>query len=141
MVIVGIISLIFITFVFGANKSFALCQEKASCYSPHDYGATNPLCQTEEYEPCDSWMLWDVYFTRTEQWSQTAIQYNVFNAGWSRTYSTLIYPDQGPYHFSGSQYIGSTTNHILDIRRISGPSGAFDELTLAVRYVADDPTK
>jgi len=120
------------------NDAFAQCKAKEGCSAEDDTGP-NPLCESGTYNPCDSWMLWDVYFTRTQQLNQTTVQYLVVNAGWVKNYSTLIHQDPGDYHFSGTHYVGSSANHNVQIRRTYGPSGGFTDLSLQVEYVANKP--
>lgn len=140
VVIIGILALLASMPITGTNKAYAECQAIAGCAAEDDTGP-NPLCESATYDPCNSWMLWDVYFTRTQQLGQTTVRYKVINSGWSKSYSTLVYKDPGDYHFSGKQYIGLSTNHNVEIRRTYGPGGAFTDLSLEVEYAADDPTK
>jgi len=123
------------------NTAFAQCKAKASCSVGDDTGSS-PICESETYDPCDNLMLWDVYFTRTDHQGQpyTTLICVIENSGWNRSYTSQWYAPEESFHFEGSAYIGSSTNHRIVIYR-SGATGNYTDITVAAQYVADDPTK
>ena len=121
------------------NDAFAECKAKAGCYAEDDTGYP-VLCESGSYDPCDSWFSWDVYFHRNNYHIQTSTTFEVQYSGWARTYSAYVY-SPGDYHFSGTHFAGTSSKHNARIVRTYGTGGTFEDLTLAVTYYADDPTK
>jgi hypothetical protein len=120
------------------GDAYAICQDRAGCYVADDT-PVNPICLSDPYDPCDYWMLWDVYFTRTAQTGSPAtLHYWLENAYWSRSYSSQNY-SAGNYHFNGSYYIGPSTGQRIHIERIGTNTGNFTNISLQLEFVADDP--
>lgn len=137
--IIGLLVILTLVPIMGLNDACAECQQKASCSAEDDTGPST-LCESGSYDPCDSWMSWDVYFHRNGEWIQTTTRFEVYGSGWYRDYYALVWAE-GNYHDYGSVYVGPSSDHNARIRRTYGTGGAFEDLTLAVTYYADDPTK
>jgi hypothetical protein len=127
--------------VFVANSmAFAQCKAKESCYVADDTGP-NPICSTSTYNACDNWLLWDIYVDRTEMEEyQPNLVCAIQNSGWSQTIHSHLFDPGQSHHVDGTHYCSSKSNHKITITRY-GPTGYFEEITVAAVYVADDPTK
>jgi hypothetical protein len=144
-VVFGVIaSMILITLAIHSVAQ-AMCHTKAYCYAEDDTGG-QPLAIDGPYDPCDSWILYEWEFYRTSQTGQrSAIRFTVMEGTTYKWYSQHSSDDyeEGHYDGSGSAYVGSSSNHTLQIRRASPglTSGNFEDMAVGVNYVADDPTK
>ena len=99
----------------------------------------NPICSTGTYNACDNWLLWDIYFDRTElEEDQPTLACYIVNSGWSRTIHSHLFTAGQSHHVDGTHYCGSTGNHKIVIDQY-GTTGYFEDITVAAQYVADNP--
>lgn len=142
MKIIKLTLALFLIIAFAAiqnNDANAGCRINESCSVADDTGPS-PICESGTYDPCDSWMSWDVYFTRTEHQGlpYTTLICVIENSGWNRQYTSRWYNPNQSYHFEGTHYVGSSSNHKIVIYR-SGATGNYIDISVQAVYFADTP--
>jgi len=74
IVLLAIISFGSFTIAYGVYAGYK------NCVAYYDTGS-NPLCSTDTYDPCNSWLKWTLKFHRTAKTDDvTVIQYRILEA-------------------------------------------------------------
>jgi len=136
------ILLVMICFVvligFGiSNNAFAQCSSDKYIWTDDDEGL-NPLAETGNYDPCDNWLHWSFQFDRNGNTSgRTIIQYRIIQASFYISADSEDYDPYETHYLSGSEYVGASNEHNLEIRRVYGVGGHFKDIEATASYKAN----
>ena len=138
--IFGIIAILAVWPILGESAAEAGCHPKAGCFAEDDTGP-NPLCSTDEYDPCDSWINYSIDFYRTAQTGNSnSIKFSLTGSMWIRYIYAYQY-EQGWHNESGNYYVGASSSHTLRMDKQGTATGNFTDISVEINYVADDPTR
>ena len=118
------------------------CDINAYCHMNYD---TSPSDTDGPYDPCDDNVSWSCHFYRTDKdnSTQTEIQWDIRLQSGSlaihREYLSSNFGFEQWYTPTGTNYVGSSSWHKLELHKYSGPGGHFNDISITVNYVAGDP--
>jgi len=104
-----------------------------SCSAATDEGG-NPICQTDEYDPCCSAVTGTMSFYRTDKQDYTfsELQYEIIGATLERHFNAYYY-SQGNHTISDNGTVESTTENQIVVYHY-GDDGCFTNIGVSARY-------
>ncbi len=102
------------TIVIYHKSAYGQCKSADSIVAQND----NYLpIQNNSFDPCVTWLKWDVWFTRNEVEGRTVITFEIHgHSDVYESYDSAEIPP-GDYHFGETKYIGSSNSERLYMGR------------------------
>lgn len=116
--------------------AYGVCSAHKNCWAYYDTGS-NPLASTGAYDPCDSWLHWNLSFHRnSNNLGYTVIQYRITEANIHKNADSQDFFANGDHEIGGTEYVGPSSQHTLEIWRVGGSGGHFTNMEAVADYDA-----
>lgn len=123
-----------IVIIASVNPLYAQCKSADSIMASDD--SYLPITNSS-IDPCDTWLTWQVWFTRNGQTGgSTIITFEIH--GLSNVYKNFDsqYLDAGDHYFNETKYVGNSTDEFLYMGRTGDSRVHFTNIKGKAKYFA-----